>query len=117
VSIDDLSDCIAEESVAITVTRFGAPTMVAGRPSAAGTTSSVAIVASVQPLSSKELQLMPEGMRARGMRKVFTKTQLQLLPMPDRFDYGGSTWEIIDERDWLDIGNYYRYLAVKVTFG
>ncbi len=116
-SLDDLSDCIAEEAVAITITRSAAPTRVSGRPSVMGATSTVAIVASVQPLSSKELQLVPEGMRARGVRKVFTSTPLVLLPMPDRFDYQGATWEIVDERDWLDIGNYYRYLAARVTFG
>ena len=116
-SIDDLADTIAEESVAITIMRYAAPAMSHGRPSAASISTTIAIIASVQPLSSKELLLVPEGMRARGMRKVFTNTALQLLPMPDRFDYQGATWEIVDERDWLDIGNYYRYLAVRVTFG
>jgi hypothetical protein len=113
-SIDDLSDVIAQESIALTITRTAMPTMAYGRPTTAST-STISIRACVQPLSSKELLLVPEGMRARGVRKVFTSTALLCLPMPDRFTYQGDTWEIVDERDWIDLGNYYRYLAARVT--
>lgn len=112
--IDDLSGAIALESVTLTVTRTATPSMAYGRPTSAST-SSVTAVASVQPLSSKELLLLPEGLRARGVRKVFTATRLLVQPMPDRFTYQSDLWEVIDERDWYDIGGYYRYLVARVT--
>ena len=113
-SLEDVTDIIADVSETVTVTRYAAPTIVAGR-SVAGATSTVAIVACVQPLSSRELQFLPEGMVARGVRKVFTTTQLLCLPMPDRFAYGGEVWEIVEERDWGYQGNYHRYFAARVT--
>ena len=114
-SIDDLSDVIAQEAVPLTITRTAAPSMSLGRPSP-GSPSTVSITASVQPLPTKELMLVPEGMRNRGVCKLFTKTELLTLPMPDRFTYKGELWEIVEVKNWLDLGNYYRCLAARVTF-
>ena len=100
--------------VTLTVTRYAAPTLTAGR-AVAGATSSLTVAASVQPLSSKELDLVPEGMRARGVRKVFSATRLLVQPMPDRFTYQSDVWEVTEEKDWLDVAGYYRYLVTRVT--
>ena len=113
-SIDNLADVILQEDVPLTVTRTATPTMALGRPTSAGT-STLAITASVQPMPTKELQFMPEGLRNRGVVKVFTTTELLTLPMPDRFDYGGATWEIVESQDWWDLGGYYAYTAARVT--
>jgi hypothetical protein len=114
--IDDLyTDCIDQEAVPLTISRQAAPTLDHGRVASPGAVTTLSILASVQPMPTSELLLMPEGMRARGVKKVFTNAALQELPVPDRFDYLGATWEIMTISDWQDLGSYRQYVAVRVT--
>jgi hypothetical protein len=113
----DVSDILTDPDVGVpvTITRTAAPTITNGRPSAAGAATTVITTASVQPLPTKELQLLPEGMRAQGVVAVFSGVELLVLPQPDTFVYKGATWQLSESADWSDAAGYYRYLAVRVT--
>lgn len=61
----------------ITRRRFAAQTVGAdGRP-AAGSSTDTSIEASVQPAQGEDLQILPEGLRARQSIKVYTGTELR----------------------------------------
>jgi hypothetical protein len=108
------ADIIADCGAKLLVTRYAAPSIVNGRK-VRGAASTFSAVMSVQPLSSKELEFVPEGLRARGVRAVFSNTKLQTLPDPDRFTYDGDTWEVVKEDDWIVLASYGRYTAARVT--
>ena len=113
-SIDDLSDVIEDEAVSLTITRSSAPAMSNGRAGVV-TTSSFTITACVQPAPTRELLLFPEGIRNRGMVKLFSAIELKDLPLPDQFDYLGAVWDVVKVDDWMDVGGYYRCFAARVS--
>lgn len=100
-----------------TVTRPGAVTYPDGDPvEAAGTT--FVIEASIQPLSGRELTLMPEALRTRAQHEMFTTAELQTGgegQNPDRVDVNGETFEVWQVHDWtphLSGAPHYEYLLL-----
>lgn len=112
----DVSDIMADPDVSetLTISRTATPTITNGRASTE-TATTISIVASVQPLTSSELQFMPEGLREQELVNVYTKTELLTRPMPDRFTYLGATYEVIDVHSWAHAAGYYQVLATRVT--
>jgi hypothetical protein len=105
--------------VTVTVTRFMPVTIVKGRATAGPVAETFDILASVQPTGSKDLQLLPEGMRNADSVKVFTETELFSVrrsagKLPDKFDYRGITYQVELVDDWHDLGDYFRVIAVRV---
>ena len=103
----------------VTVTRYAAPVVIAGRRQALVEDSTFPIVASIQPLSPQELQQLPEGMRTQGVKKVYTQTELFTVEtaeskVADRFDYKDVTYMIKSKADWDDYGDYFKFLAVRI---
>ena len=78
-----------------------------GRP-LDGVETSVPIVASVQRLSMRERQLLPEGFRARETLKIYTEvSQIQLIenqvdPLIDgaSFEYKGKRYDTLASERW-----------------
>jgi hypothetical protein len=100
-----------------TVTRTGAGSYSGGILSA-GSTSSFSIVASVQPLSGRDLQVLPEGQRTDETRVLYTTTQLltrTATQAPDSISIDGSTYEVFKVEDWTYIGvtHYRAYVSRK----
>ena len=112
----DVTDIINDPDVAqsVTITRTIAPTLTAGRATTLST-STTTINASVQPMSSRELMLLPEGLRDQGVANVFSQVELLTKPMPDRFTWKSATWEIIQSDDWSATAGYWRSQAARVT--
>lgn len=118
--LNDLSDAIREFAETITVTRTLAPSVVYGRVQDAPQQTRFAVSASVQPLPSKELLLLPEGMRNQGTVAVFTKEKLRTVDVsaakiPDTFEWHGATYQIAQTSDWSIAGNYTKYIATRMT--
>jgi hypothetical protein len=94
-----------------TVTRTAADTYTNG-VKVAGATSNVSIVASVQPLSGRDLQVLPEGQRADETLVLYTATQLFTRTpsqAPDSISIDGSTYEVFKVETWNYIGEiHYR---------
>lgn len=114
----DMTDVILECSVCITVTRYAAPTVVNGRVTAQTEDGQFQISASVTPLPSKERELLPEGIKAKGAKLVISPEELYTVRTEDNipadeFDYQGVTYLIHSTSDWYDLGRFYAYVAVR----
>ena len=78
---------------------------------------------SVQPLTGKELQFLPEGRRDIGLMKVYSNTPLSVsvegsnIP-GDVVIWAGRKWEIIRELVFAnDLINHYKYIAALFNDG
>lgn len=96
----------------LTVTRAAAPTLVKGR-SVAGLTSTFPIKGSVQPLTDKEIQFLPEGLRATATWALFTDAVLTTDGFPDQLTFQGILYTVKATQDWRANAGYARYVLVK----
>lgn len=102
------------------VTRRAAPSYDATTGLAsAGSTSSLSILASVQPLGGRDLLRLPEGERSRQWVAVFTATALRVADAPngqmaDLVSYRGEQHEVQSVEQWDESGNFFKAIAVKV---
>jgi hypothetical protein len=95
-----------------TVTRRES-TYVSGRRVTA-TPATFDIVAMVQPLSGRELARLPEGMRTRELRAVWTTADLRVDGEPDSLSVDGVEWEVQLKTDWAVLGGFRHYIMAKV---
>lgn len=78
---------------------------------------------SVQPLTGKELQFLPEGRRDIGLMKVYSNTPLSVSvegsnTPGDVVIWAGRKWEIIRELVFAnDLINHYKYIAALFNDG
>lgn len=115
-----LADVIDEVAVTVDVVRTLPAPVSKGRVATAPVEKRFKISASVQPLKTKDLQLLPEGMRNAGAVKIFTHMELfsgnqAEGRLPDRIEYRGATYQVQIVDDWRDVGDYYRVIATRVT--
>lgn len=75
---------------------------------------------SVQVMTPRELQILPEATRAASSRKLYTTCELKVggadAPKgkePDHIVYEGIEYEVQAVGDWKRQGNYFKYLLVK----
>jgi hypothetical protein len=105
------------KSVTYVVTRRG-PTGVDGDGRALlSAPSTLSISASVQPLSGRDLQRLPEGMRAAERLKLYTTTPLAAIGAPDVVTIDGDDYEVEHVERWTGFGagaDYYKIVARKV---
>lgn len=106
-SLPDVIDSFATGTYVLTRTTQG--TYAAGRYTG-GSTSTISIVASIQPLSGRDLQAMPEAQHGTETRVVYTKTPLQTespAGPPDRVTIDGELWEVTQAFRWEAFGGAY----------
>ena len=78
---------------------------------------------SVQPLTGKELQFLPEGRRDIGLMKVYSNTPLSVSvegsnTPGDVVIWAGRKWEIIRQLVFAnDLINHYKYIAALFNDG
>ena len=100
-----------------TVTRKGAATYLKGRLIAAST-STFTITASIQPLTGRDMSLLPEGSRADNTKSLYTTTQLNTVGAaePDSLTIDSVEFEVVNVEKWEGFGEiYYRTLVRKVA--
>lgn len=114
-----MSDVIAMlSSGTYVVTRPGPTTLVDGRkgPSSSSTLS---IVASVQPAPGRTLQTLPEGFRDRGGFVLYTATELRTSDggdqEPDSVSIDGVEHQVASCEPWAELGNFYKAVAVRAA--
>lgn len=100
--VSDVIDCLGEPVSVIqkTVGSFEAGFYTDGA------TEEVNVVASVQPLSGREIQLVPEALRNAGTVRIYSKA---LLSNQDVMTWQGSRYEVQVDYNWKSTGNYYKY--------
>lgn len=86
----------------------------------AGAESALSIVASIQPITGKEREDLPEGYRTARTCKLFTRDVLQVLSVEnatpgDIVEFDGSDWEVIDLKDFSrhQVATYHRKYTIS----
>ena len=102
----------------VTLKRYAAGAYTNGRW-AAGTATESTIIASIQPAKSSELERLPEGLRTKGVREVYTEIPLQTanektgVPA-DRIVWDSEEWEVqVLDAHVLGI-KHYKAICVRV---
>ncbi|WP_223643946.1 hypothetical protein [Corallococcus sp. EGB] len=100
------------------VRRPGLTTLVDGVMVAAPE-ASFSILASVQPLSGRERQLLPEGQRSEERLLVVTATELRAADVSasregDVLVYRGESFEVEAVERWDELGGFWKARAAKV---
>lgn len=97
-----------------TVTRRGSTTVGSDGRADAASSSTLVVTASVQPMSGRELQRLPEGLRVAERRNFFTPTALQVTAAPDIVRIDGEDWEVESVQAWGTLGTYFLAVIAKV---
>ena len=71
-------------------------------------------VAMVAPLSGRDLQRLPEGLRAMELRNFFSTVALRTGAAPDVVSIGGEDWQAEHVEDWGGLGAYWRTVVRRV---
>lgn len=74
----------------------------------AGSASTFEITASVQPMSGRDVQLLPEGYHGKETQKLYTTTALVAVDAsnePDEVSIGGENWKVIMVKHWEAFGS------------
>ena len=83
-----------------------------------GAPAAVTIQASVQPVTGRELEALPEGLRTKGVVKVYSDDELVPLgpnQKPDVLMWRGHAYEISMKADYQSgVINHFKYYATKV---
>jgi len=79
----------------------------------------LAISASVQPATPKDLEDVDEDRRTRENIRLYTQTELLTASVSESQQPDVVVWEDVDYEvhsvtNWGEVGNYYKVLAVKV---
>jgi hypothetical protein len=81
-----------------------------------GSTSTLTIEACVQPLGGRELRRLPEGLRNKEARQVYTPTELRTAQTgnePDSIAIGSNSWQVQTCEPWAELGGYFRAIVTK----
>jgi hypothetical protein len=71
---------------------------------------------SVQPLTPKEMEMLPEGRRNEEVFRLYTDTELHTVEdkNPDKIDVLGDTYEVLSVARWRNsIIPHYKAIIVK----
>lgn len=82
-----------------------------------GTRSTFEIQASVQPLTGKEMEMLPEGRRNSQAVKIYTRTMLNTVndANPDILLAFGSQFEIQTVEPWQsNVINHFKCIGIKL---
>jgi len=110
-------------SVPVTLRRYGAVTRDSGGyATALPTPTETTIYAAVQPMKGRDLQILPEGERAKDYRKFYTysevRTSVQATGEPaDRIVYGGIVYEVQQVKQEIDVIPNFKGYMVAVQEG
>lgn len=75
------------------------------------------IEASVQPMGGRELDRLPELLRQREVRVVFTGTELKGTAdtqEADQLTLDGEQWQVQTVESWSTLGGYYRAIVARM---
>jgi hypothetical protein len=100
-----------------TVTRTAAGTLTTGRYTA-GATSSFSIVATIQPMTGRNLKILPEGQHAEETMVVYTTTELRArtpASEPDVFTFDGEAWKVVNVKRWQAFGDTHYVATIGRT--
>lgn len=99
------------------VTRTPVGTYPSGGLHVPGTPANINVLACVQPLTPRELERLPEGLRSRELRHVWTAAALKVadgVNVPDLVAIDGASWEVQAVEDWVAFGGLCKAVVARV---
>lgn len=103
----------------ITVIRREPGGYVNGRVGPATEERTVGVEASVQPAGTKDLELLPEGMRSKESKAIWTEFALRVGeadgPLADRVEIDGEIFEVHATENYQAMAGYTKAIAVRVS--
>lgn len=120
--MDDAADLIGEFLTLApqTVLRYDAPATLTDGEFVKPTPDTITVDMSVQPLTMKEIQNLPEGQRTKRAFKaycaaeMFTANQVTGVPA-DIVAYDGSQFEVQGTERWVGDFNHWKIVMVEVN--
>ena len=114
----DLACAIEDCSVPVTVTRYFPARIEKGRAVGKAGSQQIPILASVQPMSDRDMMRLPEGFRTEGAIKLYTEERLRTVEvsdcrMADTFEWQGVPYEVKQVHAWNELGNFYKVIATR----
>jgi hypothetical protein len=93
--------------------------VIKGKASGPLETSTTQVKGSLQPMTGRELQLLPEGLRNRGVWKFYSQTSFQTADVaecgvPDRLVFDGVTYEVHQVDPWDHVADYFKIILTRV---
>jgi len=87
-----------------------------------GAATDTTLQASVQPMSGRDIERLPEGLRSRASLKLFAETELRLAEASgvypcDRIVYDGEVYEVGAAQKWGATSPIPHYEAVLLRIG
>lgn len=114
--VTDMADAIAEFSAPFDVSRWeGGPNYTAGMANRAEPTI-VPIIACVQPIDGSLASHLPEEVRSRETRELYTQTELKGVragQVPDEIEIDGEGWQVQTVEDWSTLAGYFRAVVAR----
>lgn len=116
-----IGEIISEFSVPITVRRTNvATTYVNGLAQVTTNVDTFDLEqgVSVQPLTGKQREVVPEGFRDRNLIKLYTQTELRGIDVAgkvraDRITYSDEDYVVYSIENWDPNGCYWKVIAIK----
>ena len=119
-AVMDLSSVVTSlaSHVSLTVKRAAAGTFVNGRYVEAAPTT-FTILASVQPLTGEDLQILPEAERTSDAVEIFSIAELFATnyatnKLGDLVTYQGRDYRVSNAENWNPNGAYWRSIATRI---
>ncbi len=117
--IADLADCVIAFGEEVEVSRSLPSPVHKGRRTGRPEDKTFSASLSIQSLSTRELEQLPEGMRNSGVVRVFSDTELLTVStsecrVADRFVCGGVSYQVQMVEDWNRAAGYYSCLATRL---
>lgn len=113
----DLSGCLDSFNTGTyTVTRYGVASYGSDGRLDAPSSAPLSVPAVVIPLSGRELQRLPEGLRTSELLQVFSSVALKTQgpgQAPDSIAIDGDAYQVQHVEPWSTLGNYYRAIVAK----
>lgn len=74
---------------------------------------------SLQPLTARDVENLPSGLRSDDAKVIFTEYNLYMEETgerkPDVVEYNGQEYQISGKADWSAIAGYYRYVLARTA--
>lgn len=105
----------ADDEIAVELSSAGTGTLSLVKPA-----STFSIIASVQPVAGRELQMLPEGEHGDEALLVITETELRTRRSgndPDRISIDGELWRVVHVETWRSFGAVHYETFVRRGIG
>ncbi len=99
--------------------RFQPSVVESGRVAKPAVSSETEIFASIQPMTGKDLMLLPEGMRNSGTFKIYSDCELMSVDVPgcdtpDQILSEGVTYQVRMVDNWNSAGGYFKSVLTRM---